>query len=94
MKSNRQETGSSFEESMLKLVCSLPKVLKFLPRDKAADARIFMISFQYWLGRSPENLELLMLIVGQDYVPPIKEFLVGKEKVIAEDSILLPNKEI
>jgi hypothetical protein len=25
-------------------------VLKFLPSDKAADARTFMMSFQYWLG--------------------------------------------
>jgi len=94
MKSKKQEDGSSFEESMLKLVRTLPKVLKFLPSDKAADARTFMMSFQYWLGGSPENLESLMLMVGQDYVPPIKEFLVGKEKVVAEDPVLLPDKAI
>lgn len=66
MKTKKQEDGSSFEESMLKLVRTLPKVLKFLPSDKAADARTFMMSFQYWLGGSPENLESLMLMVGQD----------------------------
>lgn len=50
MKKKKQEDGSSFEEGMLKLLRTLPKVLKFLPSDKAADARTFMMSFQYWLG--------------------------------------------
>jgi magnesium chelatase subunit H len=48
MKKKKQEDGSSFEEGMLKLLRTLPKVLKFLPSDKAADARNFMMSFQYW----------------------------------------------
>ena len=50
MKKKKQEDGSSFEEGMLKLLRTLPKVLKFLPSDKAADARTFMMSCQYWLG--------------------------------------------
>ena len=50
MKKKKQEDGLSFEEGMLKLLRTLPKVLKFLPSDKAADARTFMMSFQYWLG--------------------------------------------
>lgn len=41
-----QEDGSSFEEGMLKLLRTLPKVLKYLPSDKAKDARNFMMSFQ------------------------------------------------
>jgi magnesium chelatase subunit H len=41
MKKKKQEDGSSFEEGMLKLLRTLPKVLKFLPSDKAADARTF-----------------------------------------------------
>merc|ERR1719246_386237 len=49
MKKKKQEDGSSFEEGMLKLLRTLPKVLKFLPSDKAKDARTFMMSFQYWL---------------------------------------------
>jgi len=94
MKKKRQEDGSSFEEGMLKLLRTLPKVLKFLPSDKAADARTFMMSFQYWLGGSPENLESLLLLVGQDYVDPVKEYLVGKDKVVTEDPVLLPDKAI
>ena len=94
MKKKKQEDGSSFEEGMLKLLRTLPKVLKFLPSDKAKDARTFMMSFQYWLGGSPENLESLLMMVGQDYVPPIVENMKGKDKVVAEEPVLLPDKAI
>jgi magnesium chelatase subunit H len=95
MKKKKQEDGSSFEEGMLKLLRTLPKVLKFLPSDKAADARTFMMSFQYWLGGSPENLESLLTMVGQDYVPPIVESLKdGKTKVEMVEPVLLPDKAI
>jgi magnesium chelatase subunit H len=43
MKKKKKENGSSFEEGMLKLLRTLPKVLKFLPSDKAKDARSFMM---------------------------------------------------
>ena len=94
MKKKKQEDGSSFEEGMLKLLRTLPKVLKFLPSDKAADARTFMMSFQYWLGGSPENLQSLLTMVGQDYVAPIKANMEGKEKMVAEEPMLLPDKAI
>ena len=38
MKKNKP-SGTSFQDGMLKLVRTLPKVLKFLPGDKAKDAR-------------------------------------------------------
>jgi len=94
MKKKKQDDGSSFEEGMLKLLRTLPKVLKFLPSDKAADARTFMMSFQYWLGGSPENLESLLVMIGQDYAAPIKEAMIGKDKVVAVDPVLLPDKAI
>jgi magnesium chelatase subunit H len=53
----KRQQGSNFQEGMLKLLQTLPKVLKYLPFDKAQDARNFMLSFQYWLGGSRENLE-------------------------------------
>ena len=52
---------------------TLPKVLKYLPGDKAQDARSFMMSLQYWLGGSPENIEALLLNLANNYVEPIKE---------------------
>eukprot|EP00594_Rhizosolenia_setigera_P002420 CAMPEP_0178941794 /NCGR_PEP_ID=MMETSP0789-20121207/1615_1 /TAXON_ID=3005 /ORGANISM="Rhizosolenia setigera, Strain CCMP 1694" /LENGTH=1369 /DNA_ID=CAMNT_0020621089 /DNA_START=436 /DNA_END=4545 /DNA_ORIENTATION=- len=94
MKKKKQEDGSSFEEGMLKLLRTLPKVLKFLPSDKAADARTFMMSFQYWLGGSPQNLESLLTMVGQDYVGDIKDKMVGKEKMEVVEPVLLPDKAI
>ena len=94
MKKKKQEDGSSFEEGMLKLLRTLPKVLKFLPSDKAADARTFMMSFQYWLGGSPENIQSLLTMVGQDYVDPIKKNMEGKEKMVAEEPMLLPDTAI
>jgi len=94
MKKKKQEDGSSFEEGMLKLLRTLPKVLKFLPSDKAADARTFMMSFQYWLGGSPENLESLLIMLGQDYVEDIKKNMVGKDKVVSAEPVLLPDKAI
>jgi len=94
MKKKKQEDGSSFEEGMLKLLRTLPKVLKFLPSDKAADARTFMMSFQYWLGGSPQNLESLLTMIAQDYVEPVKEAMIGKEKIAAVEPVLLPDKAI
>jgi magnesium chelatase subunit H len=94
MKKKKQEDGSSFEEGMLKLLRTLPKVLKFLPSDKAADARTFMMSFQYWLGGSPENLESLLIMMGQDYVEPIKKAMEGKERAVMQEPVLLPDKAI
>ena len=46
------------------------------------------------LPGSPENLESLLLMVGQDYVDPIKKGMEGKEKVKAEEPVLLPDKAI
>ena len=89
MKKKKKENGSSFEEGMLKLLRTLPKVLKFLPSDKAKDARSFMMSFQYWLGGSPENLESMLLNLAKDFV-------VGadvSEGSIAEP-VLIPDKGI
>ncbi|NEQ45748.1 MAG: magnesium chelatase subunit H [Leptolyngbya sp. SIOISBB] len=68
MKKRRKKQGSGFEDAMLKLLRTLPNVLKYLPVEKAQDARNFMLSFQYWLGGSPENLENFFLMLADRYV--------------------------
>ena len=73
----KKESGG-FEEGMLKLVRTLPKVLKYLPSDKAADARNFMNSLQYWLGGSSENLESFLLMISKAYVPELSSVDVGE----------------
>ena len=65
MRKKRKESGASFEEGMLKLVRTLPKVLKYLPSDKAQDARNFIMSLQFWLGGSPDNLENFLLMISK-----------------------------
>ncbi|PZO11341.1 MAG: magnesium chelatase subunit H [Leptolyngbya foveolarum] len=73
MKKKRKKEGSGFEDAMLKLLRTLPKVLKYLPVEKAQDARNFMLSFQYWLGGSAENLENFLLMLSDRYVLTDKE---------------------
>ncbi|MGE5655683.1 MAG: magnesium chelatase subunit H [Actinomycetota bacterium] len=68
MKKRREKSGGSFQDGMLKLLQTLPKVLKYLPIDKAQDARNFMLSFQYWLGGSQDNLENFLLMLADKYV--------------------------
>ncbi|KAE8690012.1 Magnesium-chelatase subunit ChlH [Hibiscus syriacus] len=46
----KRKQGAGFADSMLKLVRTLPKVLKYLPSDKAQDARLYILSLQFWLG--------------------------------------------
>lgn len=69
MRKKKKEDGASFEDGMLKLLRTLPKVLKYLPSDKAQDARSFMMSFQYWLGGSADNIENFLLMIADKYVP-------------------------
>ncbi|OZH54073.1 magnesium chelatase [Hydrocoleum sp. CS-953] len=68
MRKRKEKSGSSFQDGMLKLLQTLPKVLKYMPIDKAQDARNFMLSFQYWLGGSSENLQNFLLMLADKYV--------------------------
>ncbi|MEB3312501.1 MAG: magnesium chelatase subunit H [Snowella sp.] len=68
MKKRKENSGAGFQDAMLKLLRTLPQVLKYLPMDKAQDARNFMLSFQYWLGGSSENLENFLLMLADKYV--------------------------
>ncbi|QZZ21338.1 magnesium chelatase subunit H [Leptothermofonsia sichuanensis E412] len=68
MKKRKENAGAGFQDAMLKLLRTLPQVLKYLPMDKAQDARNFMLSFQYWLGGNQENLENFLLMLADKYV--------------------------
>jgi len=73
MRKRKEKSGSSFQDSMLKLLRTLPKVLKYMPMDRAQDARHFMLSFQYWLGGSADNLENFLLMLADKYVFPDRD---------------------
>ncbi|NEO33880.1 MAG: magnesium chelatase subunit H [Symploca sp. SIO3C6] len=90
MRKRKEKSGSSFQDGMLKLLQTLPKVLKYMPIDKAQDARNFMLSFQYWLGGSPDNLENFLLMLADKYViknvdQPKNSSLQFKEPVVYPD---------
>jgi len=70
MKKRKEANGAGFQDAMLKLLNTLPTVLKYLPVEKAQDARSFMLSFQYWLGGTPDNLRNLLLMLADKYVFP------------------------
>ena len=89
MRKRKEKSGSSFQDSMLKVVQTLPKILKYMPMEKAQDARNFMLSLQYWLGGSTENLENFLLMLAQNYLPTAKERAKenGYERVQIKDPV-------
>ncbi|MFB2938994.1 magnesium chelatase subunit H [Aerosakkonemataceae cyanobacterium BLCC-F154] len=88
MRKRKEKSGSGFQDGMLKLLQTLPKVLKYLPMDKAQDARNFMLSFQYWLGGSAENLENFLLMLADKYV------YKGDQKLKFQDPVTYPDMGI
>ncbi len=76
MRKRKEKAGSSFQDSMLKVVQTLPKILKYMPIDRAQDARNFMLSFQYWLGGSEQNIENFLLMLAKNYLPNAQEIQV------------------
>lgn len=91
MKKRRQKQGSGFEDAMLKLLRTLPKVLKYLPVEKAQDARNFMLSFQYWLGGSPDNLENFMLMLADRYIFKDSEIAGAPEEMEYQEPVTYPD---
>jgi magnesium chelatase subunit H len=85
MKKRKEKSGGSFQDGMLKLLQTLPKVLKYLPIDKAQDARNFMLSFQYWLGGSQENLENFLLMLSHKYVYKDQQQINFQDPVVYPD---------
>ncbi len=88
MKKRREKSGSSFQDGMLKLLQTLPKVLKYLPMEKAQDARNFMLSFQYWLGGSQENLENFLIMLAEKYV------FKGQMQLAFQEPVTYPDQGI
>lgn len=68
----KKKSSAGFADSMLKLVRTLPKVLKYLPSDKAQDARLYILSLQFWLGGSQDNLVNFLKMISGSYVPALK----------------------
>ena len=89
MRKRKEKSGASFQDGMLKLLQTLPKVLKYLPMDKAQDARNFMLSFQYWLGGSSENLENFLLMLADKYI--LKDQIKIPSALSYQDPVTYPD---
>ncbi|MEI6617079.1 MAG: cobaltochelatase subunit CobN, partial [Cyanobium sp. ELA507] len=91
MKKRKEKGGSSagFQDAMLKLLNTLPSVLKYLPVEKAQDARSFMLSFQYWLGGTPDNLRNFLLMLADKYVFPRSEG--DRPALLVADPVVFPD---
>ncbi|KAJ6797515.1 magnesium-chelatase subunit ChlH, chloroplastic-like [Iris pallida] len=68
----QEEAGRRVRRQHAQAGPTLPKVLKYLPSDKARDARLYILSLQFWLGGSPENLENFVKMVSGSYVPALR----------------------
>lgn len=91
MRKRKENSGAGFQDAMLKLLRTLPQVLKYLPVEKAQDARNFMLSFQYWLGGSSENLENFLVMLAHKYSYPD---LFGDKQVDYKEPIVYPDMGI
>ena len=87
MKKRKESGGAGFQDAMLKLLNTLPTVLKYLPVEKAQDARSFMLSFQYWLGGTPDNLRNFLLMLADKYVFPAAEGENRPELEVADPEV-------
>ncbi len=92
MRKRKEKSGGSFQDGMLKLLQTLPKVLKYLPIEKAQDARNFMLSFQYWLGGSAENLENFLLMLADRYV--FKGLMLNSAAIQYQEPVTYPDMGI
>ncbi len=92
MRKRKEAGGAGFQDAMLKLLNTLPTVLKYLPVEKAQDARCFMLSFQYWLGGTPENLRNMLLMLADRYV---LDGAIGERPGLAvADPVVFPDQGI
>jgi magnesium chelatase subunit H len=89
MKKRKEAGGAGFQDAMLKLLNTLPTVLKYLPVEKAQDARSFMLSFQYWLGGTPDNLRNFLLMLADKYVFPRNS--EGRPELQVADPVVFPD---
>jgi len=92
LKKGKPASGGAFQDSLLKLVRTLPKVLKFLPGDQARDARTFILSLQHWLGGTPENLEAMLMRIAGQYVSSIEAGSIELERIM--EPVVLPDQGI
>jgi magnesium chelatase subunit H len=66
LRGSNKELSANNGESQMKMLRTLPKMLKFIP-GKAQDLRAWFLSMQYWLGGSDDNLEQMIRYLVSRY---------------------------
>lgn len=71
MQALRPKHGHGEVSRQLAFVKSLAKILKFLP-GRFRDLHTFISLHQYWIHNSPVNLQRMLCMIGERYVPDLK----------------------
>lgn len=79
--------GHGESQRQLTLVRGLSKLLKVIP-GKSRDLYNYIVSHQYWLNGSAENLSRMLLMVTERYVPGYKGKLPVQDPLIYPDVAL------
>ena len=87
MQSLKPKHGHGEMSRQLALVKNLTKILKFLP-GRFRDLHSFVVLHLFWVHNSPENLQRMLCMLAERYVPGMK----GKLPV--EDPLLYPDVAI
>ncbi len=87
LRGNKKNPAAKSGESQMRMLRSLPKILKYLP-GTAQDLRVYLLTLQYWLAGSQENIVGLVANLARQY-SSIKK-LPFKEKIEVNDPIEYP----
>ena len=77
--------GKSSGERQMTALKAMPKLLKFIP-GPAQDVRVYLLSIQYWLAGTSENIANLILLHVEKYADGPRKVLRGQVKSAAPRS--------
>lgn len=83
----RPKHGHGEVSRQLSLVKSLTRILKFLP-GRFRDLHSFISLHQFWVHNSPENLQRMLCMIGERYVPGMKGRLPVEDPQLYPDVAL------
>ncbi len=87
MQALKPKHGHGEVSRQLNMVKALTKVLKFLP-GRFRDLHSFISLHQYWVNNSPENLQRMLCLIGERYVPELRGRLPVRDPDLYPDVAL------
>ncbi|WP_275068355.1 magnesium chelatase subunit H [Prosthecochloris marina] len=83
----KPKTSHGESQRQLSLVRNISKLLKHIP-GKARDIHTFIVSHQFWLNGSEENMERFLCLLINRYVPSFSEQLPQKDPIFYPETAL------